>query len=105
MRQAKAYRSNHRHEMQLQHAIGRRAIVGRHDNQQFVFTGVGLADVVDDGNVVGLRRFQIVSTLVTGLQQQGCGFAIDERKNAVVHILNIAGDGPVEALLKSVERP
>ena len=56
MSQTKANGSYHRHEMQFEHSLWRMADIGRHDDEQLVFARVGLADVMDDGDVVGLRR-------------------------------------------------
>ena len=96
---------HHRHEMEFEHAVWRISNEGRDDDEQFVFLRVSLGNVVDDSHVVGLRLFQIVRTLVACLQEQGCWLAIDEGKDAVVHIVDVAGYGPVESLFEGVECP
>ena len=105
MSQTETDSTHHRYEMEFKHTVRGRAIVRRHDNQQLVLTGVCLADVVDDGNVIGLRSFQIVCPFVASLQQQGGRFTVDESKDAVVHVFNIACYRPVESLLKRIKRP
>ena len=62
-------------------------------------------DVVNDGDMTGLGGFQIVGTLVANIHQQGRRLTVDKSKDAVVHVVDIAGNGPVEALLQGVERP
>ena len=90
--------------MQLKHVVRDVGHEWRDDDHQLVFPGVGLADVIDDGDVIGLRRFQVIRTLVAHLQQQCRRLPVDEGKDAFVHII-VARNGPSEAFLQRVERP
>ena len=103
--QAKPDGAHHGYEVKFQHAVGGTAVEGRHDDQQLVFPWVGLADVVDDGDMVRPGSLQIVRTLVAGLQQESRRFLVDKGKDAIVHVVHVAGDGPVEALAQGVECP
>ena len=53
MSQAKADGAHHGHKMQRQHPIRSVAAERRDHDEQTVFLGIGLAEVVDDGDVVG----------------------------------------------------
>ena len=105
MGKTETYRSHHRHEVQFEHTFRCAAVEGRHDNKELVFPRVGLADVVDDGDMLRFGGLQEVCTFITSLYQQGGRFAVDESKDAVVHILYVARYRPVETLLKGIECP
>ena len=60
--------------------------------------------MTDDGDVLWLRGLQVVSTLITSLQQQCCWFAIHKSKDALIHIV-ITRHRPVKPCFKRVECP
>ena len=105
MRQSKANRSHHRHKMEFEHTIRRMATKGCHHNEQAIFIGISLADVVDDGHVIRLRSFQIVRSLIANFHQQGRWFTIDESKDTLVHFILKTGNGPVKPRLKHIQLP
>ena len=102
--ESEAQRRYHRHEMQLEHAVWRTEVVRRHQDDQLKFLGINLFEAFDDGDMFRQSLLQIVRSLVADFHQQGCWLAINECKNAFVHVV-IASDGPVEALCKCIERP
>ena len=69
MRQSKPNSSHHWHKMQFKHSFWCMTHIRRHDNEQLIFLGVSLTDVIDDGDVLGLCGFQIVGSLVVNLKQ------------------------------------
>ena len=95
----------HRHKMEFEHPCRGVADEGRDDDQQFIHLRVGLADVVDYGDVAGQGLLQIVRTFVVGFEQQGCRLLVDEGDNAVVYIVDVTRYGPTKTLLEGVERP
>ena len=105
MSQTKAYRADHRDKVEAEHAVWFIVYEGRHDDDELVFPGIRLADVADESDMLGHCLLQVVGALISCLQEQGSGLAVHESKDAVVHVFDVAGNGPVEALLKSVERP
>ena len=102
--QAEAQRGYHGYEMQLQQACRGTQAIGCHHDEQAVLPGINLFEALDDGDMVGQRLFQIGRTLVANIHQQGGGLAVDEGKDAFVHVV-VAGDGPVKAFCKGIERP
>ena len=102
MGQPKTYCANHRYEMQFEHTVRCVAHVGSNHDKQLVFTGVCLGNIVDNSYMVGFGRFQIVRSFIAGFQQKGCRLTVHEGKDAVVHIVDIAGYRPVETLLESI---
>ena len=50
--------------MQLLHSEWGAAVKGSHHDEQLVFLRVGLAEVVDDGDMLGQRLLHIVGTFV-----------------------------------------
>ncbi len=105
MGESETYGSHHRHEVQFEHAFGCIALVWRHHDEQFVFLRVGLADVIDEADVGRECLLQIVGALVAHLQQQCRRLTVDKSKDAVVHVIDIAGYRPVESLFERVECP
>ena len=105
MRQSEANGAYPRHEVELEHAFRCMTDEGRHDDEQPVLGGRGLAEVADKGDVLGQGALQIVGTLVANFQEQGRRLVVYEGKDAVVHIAAIAGNGPSETLFQHVERP
>ena len=105
MSQSEADGSHHRYEVEFEHAVRCRAVERRDDDQQFVFVGIGFADIVDDGDVFGFGGLEIVGTLVACLEQQGCRLTVDEGVDAVLHVVDVGSHGPVESVAEGVECP
>ena len=76
--------------------------VGRDDDQQAAVGG--LADVMDEADVVGHGLTEIVGTGVVGVDEQGRRPAVDEVEDDLVH-RDVRSDGPPEALRQRVEGP
>ena len=90
--------------MQLEHTVWRTEVIRCHQDDQLKLLGINLFEAFHDGHMLWQSLLQIVSTLVADFHQQGCWFAIDESVDTLIHIV-VAGDGPVEALSKRIERP
>ena len=103
--QSEAHGSHHRHEMKFEHTIRRMTTKGCHHDEQAVFIGICLADIIDDGHVIRLRGFQIISTFVASLQKQGRRLTIHESEDTILHIVDIACYRPVKPRLKHIQLP
>ena len=90
--------------MQLEHPVWRTEVIRCHQDDQLKLLGINLFEAFDDGHMLWQSLLQIVCSLVADFHQQGCWFAIDESVDTLIHIV-VAGDGPVEALCKRIERP
>ena len=68
MCQAESNRSHHRYKMEFKHTLGYITNIGRNNDDEFELLGVSLADIMNEGNMVGHGRFQIIRTFITCLQ-------------------------------------
>ena len=90
--------------MQLEHTVWYTEVVRCHQDDQLKLFGIYLFETFHDSHMLRQCLLQIVRSFVADFHQQGCWFAIDESVDTLIHIV-VAGDGPVKAFCKRIERP
>ena len=105
MCQAKAHHTHERNIVDAQHTLGRRALIGRHDDQQLVVSRGSLADIVDDGHMLWQCGLHVVCTFIASLYEQRRRLAVHESDNAFIHVIGVAYEAPSVAFGQRVQRP